>query len=145
MPFVIKPIQPEDLDTIYPDSEAENIARFTHPKKFYPIKEYQLRWAVDESRKIFLTQLVQASRDSGFWTPYLFGYEGFIVILAMKAYCEFEYLYISPQLKNDLAQIEPLMREAFQFSGVWIDGVTDKNTTDAVPNAQFLPYVAKGE
>ena len=144
MPFVIKPIQPEDLDTIYPDSEAENIARFTHPKKFYRPFELGERWAVDKERGAFLTTLLQASRDNEMWR-YIFGYKNAIALIKMEGNGEFSYMYVSPLLIQIRIEVEAVIREAFQISGLLIDEESVRDNLLCVPNAQFLPYVAKGE
>ena len=136
MPFVIKPIQPEDLDTIYPDSEAENIARFTSPKKNFQAIQQRMNWAVDEQKQAFLIQL-PSGRDVETWR-YLFGYKQGVVILKKIEYCVFEYLYISPYLKKNIEESESIMREAFQKSGTLIDEETSQIDIFSVPDAKFM-------
>lgn len=143
MAFVIKKIQQEDLDRLYPDSEADKIKRFTYPKDKYPAVRGGWTWAIDDEQNVFLTQLPIKSRDDYIW-KYLFGCDGGIAVIKKERYCLFSFLYLSPSLIHRIDEVKILIRDAFKSAGELIDGTTDENNDLAVPHAEFVPLSQEG-
>ncbi|MDB5801461.1 MAG: hypothetical protein JWL63_2400, partial [Rhodocyclales bacterium] len=53
MTFVIRRIEQGDLDRIYPDSEADQISKFTYAKRTFPAVERGMNWAVNDKSNAF--------------------------------------------------------------------------------------------
>lgn len=146
MNFVIKPIQTEDIDRIYPGSEAKKIYGFTFAKDYKDYLRFVERreaWAVDHDRNAFLLMLPLTREDSSY--RYLFGCGNGVAVLKKKSYCLFSFLYVSSSLLPRMEEIRALIREAFAVAGELIDGATDANDDSAVPDAQFVAIPDEGD
>ncbi len=135
MAYVIKNLKPEDLDQIYPPAEDEAISMFTYAKRQWPQDMHGLPWAIDEGTGTFLLRLPRLRIDVA--RRYMFGMPGGVAMIRFEKYCLYSFLYISPSLQSHLGDVTVRIRDTFKMAGEEIDGTSDKNSTFAVPNAQF--------
>lgn len=146
MTFVIRSVQADDVDRIYPDSEAAQIYRFTYLKDYKDYHHFAGRpgrlMVVDNERHAFLLMLPDTREDSSY--RYLFGCGDGVAVLKKKSYCLFSFLYVSSSLLPRMAEVRTLIREAFAAAGELIDGTTDANDDAAVPDAQFVAIPDEG-
>ncbi len=136
MAFVVRRTTKEDLDWIYPDTEEDQLMKFTYGKSYFSEIGRLGNMSVDHAQGAFLVLLPPRHRED-VSMQYLFGWNKGVAIIRNEGYCQYSIRYLSSSLKPETETVKRLIAEAFLVAGTLINEEMAKDEVFAVPNVEF--------